>query len=196
MKWAIYLLWPAALFSLVACNAVGVTHVDETAYDKADIHFIGVPVLAGAVGSSFPISKKYSLTAAHVARIMLVKVKAYHPLCDVAVIYSDNQHRVLPKLETAVKGEQLSMYGYNAYTAMPTSSYGTLQAFGWWDKPTTSCLVALSNAGGIQGMSGGPVYGADGAVIGVFTATHPARHQSIFIPYQQIAHWVAQQIKS
>ncbi|TKI05496.1 trypsin-like peptidase domain-containing protein [Martelella alba] len=181
---------------LSACTAVGHYKVDKTAESKADFHFVGIPVLAGAIGSSFPISEKYSLTAAHVAKVMMVKVKAYNPLCDVAIIYHDNSGRKIPRLETADKGTKINLYGYNAYTAMPTSSSGVLQEFGWWDKPGTSCLYGLSNAGGVPGMSGGPVYAQDGAVVGVFTATHPARRQTMFVPYQEIADWVNKEIRS
>ncbi|WP_376766085.1 trypsin-like peptidase domain-containing protein [Acerihabitans arboris] len=179
---------------LTGCSAVGHYNVDKTASNKADFHFIGIPVLAGAVGSSFPLTENYSLTAGHVAKLMMVRVKAYNPICDVAIIYHDNKGRALPKLESAVKGERLNLYGYNAYTTLPTSSTGTLQAFGWWDKPGTSCRMGLTDAGGIQGMSGGPVYVADGAIVGVFTATHPKRNQSIFVPYQNIAGWVAKEM--
>ncbi|WP_410013922.1 trypsin-like peptidase domain-containing protein [Sodalis sp. C49] len=176
---------------LTGCSAVGHYNVDKTASNKADFHFIGIPVLAGAVGSSFPLTENYSLTAGHVAKLMMVRVKAYNPVCDVAIIYHNNKGRALPRLESAVKGERVNLYGYNAYTTLPTSSSGTLQAFGWWDKPGTSCRMGLTDAGGIQGMSGGPVYVADGAIVGIFTATHPKRRQSIFVPYQNIAAWVA-----
>lgn len=54
--------------------------------------------------------------------------------------------------------------------------------------------MGLSDAGGIQGMSGGPVYGKNGAIIGVLTATHPKRHQTLFVLYQIIAEWVAQEV--
>jgi len=184
------------LFFLTACTGVGHYNVDKTAESKADIHFVGIPVLAGAIGSSFPLTRQYSLTAGHVAKMMMVRVKAYNPLCDVAIIYHDNTGRVLPKMETADKGDTLHLYGYNAYTAMPTSSTGVLKEFGWWDKPGTSCLVGLSDAGGVPGMSGGPVYGHDGAVVGVFTSTHPKRNQTMFVPYQEIAGWVTKEIKS
>lgn len=179
---------------LTGCSAVGHYNVDKTASQKADFHFIGIPVLAGAIGSSFPLTENYSLTAGHVAKLMMVRVKAYNPVCDVAIIYHDNKGRSLPKLESAVQGERVNLYGYNAYTTLPTSSTGTLQAFGWWDKPGTSCRMGLTDAGGIQGMSGGPVYVADGAIVGVFTATHPKRNQSIFVPYQNIAEWVTKEM--
>lgn len=179
---------------LVGCSAVGHYNIDKTASNKADFHFIGIPIFAGAVGSSFPITEHYSLTAGHVAKVMMVKVKAYNDVCDVAIIYHDNKGRKLPKLVPAVRGERLELYGYNAYTTLPTSSAGTLQEFGWWDKPGSSCKMGLTDAGGIQGMSGGPVYDADGAVVGIFTATHAKRNQSIFVPFQDIAGWVARQL--
>lgn len=181
---------------LTACTAVGHYKVDQAASNKADFHFVGIPVLAGAIGSSFPLTAKYSLTAGHVAKLMMVKVKAYNPVCDVAIIYHDNTGRTLPKMENVGKGDKINLYGYNAYTAMPTSSTGVLKEFGWWDKPGTSCLLGLSDAGGVPGMSGGPVYAQDGAIVGVFTATHPRRRETMFVPYQEISVWVDKEIKS
>lgn len=192
----LHLIIILSLFFLSSCSAVGHYRVDQTAEKKADIHFVGIPILAGAIGSSFPITAKYSLTAGHVAKIMMVRVKAYNPLCDVALIYHDNTGRTLPTVAAAKQGEKMQLYGYNAYTAMPTSSSGALQAFGWWGKPHQSCLIGLSDAGGVQGMSGGPVYGDDGAIIGVFTATHAKRDQTMFVPYQEIAAWVDKETRS
>ncbi|WP_413724637.1 trypsin-like peptidase domain-containing protein [Sodalis sp. RH16] len=191
-----YLMIAVISVTLAACSAVGQYHVDEQAQQKADLHFIGIPVLAGAVGSSFPITENYSLTAGHVARIMMLEVKAYNPLCDVALIYQDNHGKSIPQLAPATTGEHVKMYGYNAYTIEPTSSSGAIAAFGWWDKPKQSCYVALSSAGGIQGMSGGPVYADNGKVVGIFTATHPERNQTIFVPYQEISNWLSMETRS
>lgn len=111
---------------LTGCSAVGHYQVDRAAGAKADLHFVGIPVVAGAIGSSFPLTAHYSLTAGHVAKIMMVRVKAYNPTCDVAIIYHDNTGRMLPRLESAVKGEQVNLYGYNAYTALPTYLAGVV----------------------------------------------------------------------
>ena len=185
-----------AIIFLTACSSVGHYKVDKTAEQKADLQFIGIPIFASVTGSSFPVTKNYSLTAGHVAKLMMVRVKAYNAVCDIALIYHDNRNRVLPTMASASTGEHINIYGYNAYTMLPTSSSGTVAEFGWWSKPNTSCFVALSDAGGIQGMSGGPVYGDHGDVVGVLTATHKQRNQTIFVPYQNISAWVTAETRT
>lgn len=193
-----------SLLTLTACS-VGSYSYSRDALERVDMNFVGIPTIlgVGAIGSSIPLTAEYSLTAAHVARWTLRRVKAYHPYCDLAVIYHKNDLKTLPVFRVTRVGESVNMYGYSFFTAMPVESSGTNLALtgihnGWNKKP---CVAMASNAGAVQGMSGGAVYHRDGTLGGVIvgyagevkkTTTQAVRFKdvSLFIPYQVFRTWL------
>lgn len=82
------------LFPLLT-GCTGHTEYSKEAFKRTDLHFIGVPTILGVgmTGSSVPVTPEYSLTAAHVAKFMLYRVKSYHPTCDLALIYHKNNEK-------------------------------------------------------------------------------------------------------
>lgn len=190
--------------ALAGCS-VGQYDYSSEALKRVDMNFTGIPTIlgVGALGSSIPITPEYSLTAAHVAKLSVQRVKAYHPYCDLAIIYHKNDIKSLPKFRNSNIGESVKMYGYSFISAMPVESSGVnLAQTGirneWNKRP---CVAMASNAGVVKGMSGGAVYNSDetiGGVIVGFTSEikrHknspvPLKDVSLYIPYKNFESWL------
>ncbi|MEJ4044385.1 serine protease [Erwinia sp. SLM-02] len=193
-----------SMLALTGCS-VGSYSYSREAMKRVDMNFVGIPTIlgAGALGTSIPITPEYSLTAGHVARWTMHRVKAYHPYCDLAIIHHKNNLKKLPVFRTTKVGEPVRMYGYSFFSAMPVESSGTNLAMtgirnGWNKKP---CVAMASNAGAVQGMSGGAVYHSDDSIGGVLvgytsevknTATQETKlkNVSLYIPYQVFQTWL------
>ncbi|MEM6159159.1 serine protease [Erwinia sp. P6884] len=190
--------------ALAGCS-VGQYEYSSEAMKRVDMNFTGIPTILGigALGSSIPITPEYSLTAAHVAKLSVQRVKAYHPYCDLAIIYHKNDIKSLPKFRSGDIGEPVKMYGYSFISAMPVESSGVnLARTGirneWNKRP---CVAMVSNAGVVKGMSGGAVYNSDetiGGVIVGFTSEikrhknspAPLKDVSLYIPYKNFETWL------
>lgn len=105
-----------AVLMLTGCS-VGKYEYSSEAMKRVDMNFTGIPTILGigALGTSIPITPEYSLTAAHVAKLSVEKVKAYHPYCDLAIIYHKNDLKSLPKFRNGeigdpVKDVRLQLY--------------------------------------------------------------------------------------
>lgn len=195
-----------AVLMLTGCS-VGHYSYSSEAMKRVDMNFTGIPTIlgAGTLGSSIPITPEYSLTAAHVARFSVQRVKAWHPYCDLAIIYHKNSLSSLPKFRDAKVGEPVKMYGYSFISAMPVESAGVnLARTGirneWNKRP---CVAMASNAGVVQGMSGGAVYNNDETIGGVIVGytseikQHrknpvPLKNVSLYIPYSDFKEWLKQ----
>lgn len=195
-----------SLLLLSGCS-VGSYSYSQEALKRVDMNFVGIPTIlgAGALGTSIPITPEYSLTAGHVAKFTVHKVKAYHPYCDLAIIHHKNDLKSLPDFRATKVGESVRMYGYSFFTAMPVESSGVNLATtgitnSWNKKP---CVAMASNAGVIQGMSGGGVYHSDDSIGGVIvgyssavknTATQETKLKdvSLYIPYQVFQDWLVE----
>ena len=194
-----------ALLLLTGCS-VGKYHYSSEAMNRVDMNFTGIPTIlgVGALGTSIPITSEYSLTAAHVAKLSVQRVKAYHPYCDLAIIYHKNDIKSLPKFRNGDIGEAVKMYGYSFITAMPVESSGVNLALtgirNEWNK--RPCVAMASNAGVVKGMSGGAVYNHDDTIGGVIVgytkeikrhrnATVPLKDVSLYIPYGDFKDWLS-----
>lgn len=199
------LLWPAlAALALSGCS-VGHTEYSRTALQHVDMSVTGIPTVLGLgiLGTTIPLTPEYSLTAAHVAKAAVQRVKAYHPYCDVAIIYHKNSPDTLAKFRSSAVGERIKMYGYSFISAMPVESSGVNLARTainnrWNKKP---CMAMASDAGVVQGMSGGAVYNADQTISGVIVGySHEIanvrskkvilKDVSLYIPYGDFKRWL------
>lgn len=194
--------------ALSGCS-VGQTYYSRTAMQHVDMSVTGIPTILGlgTLGTSIPITPEYSLTAAHVAKYAVQRVKAYHPYCDLAIIYHKNDAATLAKFRASDVGDPVKMYGYSFISAMPVESSGvnlgrTAIRNGWNKSP---CLAMASDAGVVQGMSGGGVYNADDTLGGVIVGySGEIKHRrsgkaimkdvSLYIPYADFKNWLQRNI--
>ncbi|MFY0401799.1 serine protease [Pantoea dispersa] len=199
------LLWPALTALALSGCSVGHTEYSRTALQHVDMSVTGIPTVLGLgiLGTTIPLTPEYSLTAAHVAKTAVQRVKAYHPYCDVAIIYHKNSPDTLAKFRSSAVGEPIKMYGYSFISAMPVESSGVNLARTainnrWNKKP---CMAMASDAGVVQGMSGGAVYNADQTISGVIVGySHEIanvrskkvilKDVSLYIPYGDFKHWL------
>lgn len=190
---------------LLSGCSVGKYEYSHEAMKRVDMSVTGIPTLLGlgTMGTSIPLTPEYSLTAAHVAKFAVQRVKAYHPYCDLAVIYHKNNMKALPVFREGDVGDKVKMFGYSFYSAMPVESTGANLARtgirnGWNKSP---CIAMASNAGVVQGMSGGAVYNTDNTVAGVIVgyskeiksqrSDKPAlKDVSLYIPYGDFSAWL------
>ncbi|QFS60717.1 serine protease [Pantoea dispersa] len=199
------LLWPALTALALSGCSVGHTEYSRTALQHVDMSVTGIPTVLGLgiLGTTIPLTPEYSLTAAHVAKTAVQRVKAYHPYCDVAIIYHKNSPDTLAKFRSSAVGEPIKMYGYCFISAMPVESSGVNLARTainnrWNKKP---CMAMASDAGVVQGMSGGAVYNADQTISGVIVGySHEIanvrskkvilKDVSLYIPYGDFKRWL------
>ncbi|WLS77043.1 lipoprotein [Erwinia pyri] len=197
---------PALAALMLSGCSVGKYEYSSEAMKRVDMNFTGIPTIlgVGALGTSIPITPEYSLTAAHVAKLSMQRVKAYHPYCDLAIIYHKNDIKTLPKFRNGDIGEPVKMYGYSFITAMPVESSGVNLALtgirNEWNK--RPCVAMVSNAGVVKGMSGGAVYNKDDTIGGVIVGftneikrhkntAVPLKDVSLYLPYNDFKEWLS-----
>ncbi|MBW1212468.1 serine protease [Pantoea allii] len=196
----------AALLTLALSGcSVGHTEYSRTAMQHVDMSVTGIPTILGlgTLGTSIPLTPDYSLTAAHVAKFAVQRVKSYHPYCDLAIIYHKNPPNTLTQFRSTDIGDAVKMYGYSYISALPVESKGVNLARtairNTWNK--SPCIAMASNAGVVQGMSGGGVYNSDdtlgGVIVGYSDAIKNGRSGkvilkdvSLYIPYGQFKNWL------
>ncbi|MCZ4058508.1 serine protease [Pantoea sp. LMR881] len=204
-------LFLAPVFAALALSgcSVGHTEYSRAAMQHVDMNVTGIPTILGlgTLGTSIPLTPEYSLTAAHVAKYAVQRVKAYHPYCDLAIIYHKNDANTLAKFRSSDIGDAVKMYGYSFISAMPVESSGVNLARtairNSWNK--SPCMAMASNAGVVQGMSGGGVYNSDetlgGVIVGYSGAIKNRRSGkiilkdvSLYIPYGAFKGWLEKNI--
>jgi len=197
---------------LSGCS-VGKYEYSGEALKRVDMTVTGIPTVMGigTLGTTIPLTAEYSLTAAHVAKFSAYRVKAYHPDCDLAIVYRDNDEPNLPPhFRNGRIGDRINLYGYSFISAMPVESTGTNLANtglkNSWNK--LKCVVVAANAGVVKGMSGGAVYNAtDDSIAGVIvgysdeikdnkTGKQLYKNVALYVPYASFKEWLERTIKS
>jgi len=200
------------VLGLTGCS-VGHYEYSKEAEKRVDMTVTGIPTVLGlgTLGTTIPLTPEYSLTAAHVAKFSLYRVKAWHPQCDLAVVYHKNSEMNLPpSFRNSHIGDQVNLYGYSFISAMPVSSSGqnliNTTLANSWNKP--DCVVVAANAGVVKGMSGGAVYNASddtlaGVIIGYSNNINDNvsgktlyKNVALYVPYSRFQTWLDQAIKS
>lgn len=200
------------VLSLTGCS-VGHYEYSKEAQKRVDMTVTGIPTVLGlgTLGTTIPLTADYSLTAAHVAKFSLYKVKAWHPECDLAIVYHKNEEKNLPpRFRNGFMGDRINLYGYSFYTAMPVSSSGKNLANSSlknsWNKQ--GCVVVAADAGVVQGMSGGAVYNASddtlaGVIVGYSAKINDKKsgktlykNTALYVPYSQFSDWLTAATKS
>ncbi|MFL6612701.1 MAG: serine protease [Pantoea agglomerans] len=200
------------VFGLTGCS-VGHYEYSKEAEKRVDMTLTGIPTVLGlgTLGTTIPLTPEYSLTAAHVAKFSLYRVKAWHPQCDLAVVYHKNsQMNLPPNFRNSHIGDQVNLYGYSFISAMPVSSSGqnliNTTLANSWNK--SDCVVVAANAGVVKGMSGGAVYNASddtlaGVIIGYSNNINDNvsgktlyKNVALYVPYARFQTWLDQAIKS
>lgn len=200
------------VFGLTGCS-VGHYEYSKEAAKRVDMTVTGIPTVLGlgTLGTTIPLTADYSLTAAHVAKFSLYRVKAWHPECDLAVVYHKNHEANLPpNFRNSHIGERVNLYGYSFISAMPVSSAGqnliNTTLANSWNK--AACVVVAANAGVVKGMSGGAVYNASddtlaGVIVGYSDRINDNKsgktlykNVALYIPYARFKNWLTQAVKS
>ena len=200
------------VFGLTGCS-VGHYEYSKEAEKRVDMTVTCIPTVLGlgTLGTTIPLTPEYSLTAAHVAKFSLYRVKAWHPQCDLAVVYHKNSEMNLPpNFRNSHIGDQVNLYGYSFISAMPVSSSGqnliNTTLANSWNK--SDCVVVAANAGVVKGMSGGAVYNASddtlaGVIIGYSNNINDNvsgktlyKNVALYVPYSRFQTWLDQAIKS
>ncbi|MGV3346624.1 serine protease [Enterobacteriaceae bacterium LUAb1] len=204
-----------AIFILGSCLSgcsVGKYEYSKEAEKRVDMTFTGIPTIMGfgTLGTTIPLTEQFSLTAAHVARYSTYKIKARHPDCDLAVVYHKNPGLIhSPHFRNSHIGEQVNLYGYSFISALPVSSHGTnlinTRMNNHWN--TADCILVATNAGVVQGMSGGAVYNAsDDTLSGVIVGFSDEisdntsgqklyQNSALYVPYARFQAWLKRVIQ-
>lgn len=160
--------------------SIGSSQWDSRAMDHTKVAFIGIPTMFGLgfTGTTTPVTKEYSLTNKHVAYPTLRRIVRTHPDCDLALIKQDNSGEQLPRIDHAVPGLRVTTYGYSGRTMLPVSGTGKIGGF----EKRGGCVVAWTDAGSVQGMSGGAVFNDRGGLVGIIYGGDLVNGRTYFIP--------------
>lgn len=146
-------------------------------------------------GSAIQWNEHYAITAAHIPMLSDVAHKCSTG-CDLVFIRHKAKGPV-PKWRKSIAGEKVENAGRNPLLMMVEGD-GTNKAFKTrLTRPNDNTIYGLTDAPLVIGMSGGPVYGSDKAVlgmnVGIFEpstklpgAMSPNGSLSVYIPYETI----------
>ena len=126
---------------------------------------IGVPFLIGASATGVQYKKGVGVTVKHNS-IVIPDLLWEHPTHDIAFFKLDND---VPKWADAKVGDKVTAYGNSALRQNRILVTVVTYENWYWTEKTD--LIHVTKGGITSGMSGGPIYNAAGAAVGIMNAT-------------------------
>ncbi|MFC3024564.1 serine protease [Vibrio zhugei] len=174
-----------------------------------DYEMVGIPLLYQGFGSSVPLTRDLSLTAAHVAKLNWDNVIAYHPQCDIAIVKSNNSGALLPDLGLVYTNENITTYGKDG-TGNLLKGEGKYRLDLNFANHSyfKHCQASVTDAPIREGMSGGGAFNSRGELVGIISAMAssntrlangeklPYDRLSLFVSLNQVRGWLNQTVSN
>lgn len=184
-----------AVALLSGCNGMPTAYLNDPVYDQAFVIHSGGPLPLMLMGSAVQWNDDYAVTVKHVPYLA---GSVYQGKGDVQFFRHKAEHA--PQWRQYTPGETLTAVGFNSLY-VPITGAGTALPAMVRLNATDNVLYATHNGPTAKGMSGGPVFAADGDAVGINVAyltkgdlqglpradlaNQP--RVSIFMPYNEIA---------
>ncbi|MGF1693025.1 S1 family peptidase [Photobacterium kagoshimensis] len=193
------LLTTLLAISLTQCIASNGSVEHTHSHEANNMVVIGVPMLLGGFGSSVPINEQYHITAKHVAQLSWDLDVIHHPYCDLSLVRSRTSAEAIPQWGLIYPDQAVSHQGHSL---LGTTIKGEGKYLQDVLDTNSKCLYSLSDAPSMSGMSGGPVFNAQGQIVGITVAIldnpediqnlRQAERYTQFVPATLIFDWLTQ----
>lgn len=185
----------AASVLISGCNGMPVAFVQDPVFDQAFVVHSGVPMPYVLMGTAIQWNEDYAVTVKH---IPYLAGAVYQGRSDVQFF----RHKAdgVPLWRAYQPGEAVTAVGFNSLYMSVKGSGHTLPAMVRLDAREGNVMYGTHDGPTAKGMSGGPIFAADGKVVGITVAfltssdlaalnrpdlaTQP--RVSIFLPYAEI----------
>lgn len=185
----------AASVLLSGCNGMPVAFNQDPVYDQAFVIHSGGPLPYLLMGTAVQWNEEYAVTVKH---IPYVPGAVYQGQGDVQ--FFRHKANGVPLWRGYTPGEAVTAVGYNSLYMSVKGSGHALPAMVRLDTKEGNVLYGTHDGPVAKGMSGGPVFAADGKVVGITVAFLSSSdlaalkrpdlasqpRVSIFLPYAEI----------
>lgn len=186
----------AATALLSGCNGVPTAFTQDPVYDQAILVHSGGPLPYMLMGTAVQWNEDYAVTVKH---IPYVPGAVYQGRGDVQ--FFRHKANGVPLWRAYQPGEAVTAVGYNSLYMSVKGSGHALSAMVRLDAKEGNVMYGTHDGPTAKGMSGGPVFAADGKVVGITVAflsesdlasiNRPdlanQSRVSVFLPYAEIS---------